>query len=398
MQTTGFVVLSGFNLRAVLAICRSFERSGAAYAVLARGDDDPILRTRYRRRVAAWIHPVRLDIPELLQAFGRARVKLGVDRLVLLPTAEYSNRLFLEHRARLEGEAATFLPLPDCDTYLAVSEKKRFSELCSARGIAIPREFPPGVPERFPFAAKPSAEFAADGKRCYPYLVHDDAGRRAFLQRERAGDYYFQEFVGGRSYYLLFYFFRDGRVVSHCQRNGAQQPGGKSIVFAWTEPFPQPELQAQFATLFRDLGFHGLVMVELKGEPGGFRMIEANPRVWGPMQLAQDAGVDLIACYAEEYAQMRRAAPHPRRRPYLWLGGFVQTRTAGASDVWFAGGRRALWRDLARLPVHDIFLRPDSAGLFAHEILGSLRTLRPGHTPVLMPSALPVPDRKDPAA
>lgn len=398
MQTTGFAVLSGFNLRAVVAACRSFERAGAKYAVVARGDADPILRTRYGARTGAWIHPQRLDIPELLRALGLVRAKLAVDRLVLLPTAEYSNRFFLKHREVFEREAATVLPLPALDTYLAISEKKRFAALCSAQGIAVPGEFAGGVPWRYPFAAKPRTEFAPDGKRCYPYLIHDDAGRDNFLRQERARDFYFQEFIGGGSYYLLFYFFRDGRVVQSCQRNGAQQPGGKSIVFAWAEAFPEPALQAQFVALFRDLGFHGAAMVELKGRPGALRMIEANPRVWGPMQLVQDSGLDLIGCYAEEYAGIPCRRPRPRRRSYFWLGGFAQTHAAGGKTVWFEGGRRALCAALLGANAHDVYLRADSVRLFAHELRTAWRDTRPCRIPAPATRPVPAAARKDSAA
>jgi hypothetical protein len=197
------------------------------------------------------------------------------------------------------------------------------------------------------------------------------------VNEQNLGDYYFQEYIGGKSYYLLFYFYADGRYEHRCQRNGAQQPGGKSIVFAWEETFPHPELVQRFVALFRRLAFRGLVMVELKGDSERYCMIEANPRLWGPIQLVLDSGSNLIACYADEY---EAALPlRPRKpshgRPYLWLSGLVSGVSSGDGLTWFEGGRSAMLRKALWLPLHEVWLRPDAARVFAREAAECYRQL-----------------------
>jgi hypothetical protein len=373
MQKTAFGIISGYNGRAVLAACRSLQARGAQFGIVARGAGDAIRQSRYRARIGAEIHSQDLELEALTESLARLRTALGAGRLVVLPTAEYLNRFLLTHRAHLEREAGCVLPLPSFDVYRTVSDKQQFAALCAANGLALPAEFPGESLPVFPFAAKPRAEFSDAGKRCYPYLIHDRREYAAFRNAELLQDYYMQEYVHGRSYYLLFYFFQDGRYRAFCQRNGAQQPGGKSVVFAWSEPFPEPALQERYGRVLRELGFRGLVMVELKGSAGNYRMIEANPRLWGPLQLARDSGNDLIACYAEEYAGIPHPAPRPRRRPYLWFNGIVQTVYARERLNWFAGGRRAFWRALPQLPFHDVYLRPDSVGVFGRELAGVMR-------------------------
>ncbi len=373
MQKTAFGVISGYNGRAVLSACRTLQARGALFGIVARGTGDAIHRTRYRTQVGAEIHSQDLDLESLTAALVSVRVKLAADRLVVLPSAEYLNRFLLTHRTHLEREAGCVLPLPSFDVYRQVSDKKRFAAHCTAKGLAVPAEYSGESPPSFPFAAKPRAEFSDVGQRCYPYLIHNRREYDAFRNAERLQDYYIQEYVHGRSYYLLFYFYQDGRYESFCQRNGAQQPGGKSIVFAWSEPFPEPALQERYALMLRDLGFQGLVMVELKGSAGRYRMIEANPRLWGPMQLTRDSGNDLVACYAAEFAGIPRPRVHSRRRPYLWFNGILQTMHDGERLNWFAGGRRALWQALPRLPFHDVYLRPDSAQVFGRELTDAFR-------------------------
>ena len=46
------------------------------------------------------------------------------------------------------------------------------------------------------------------------------------------------------------------------------------------------------------IGYYGLIMIEVKIQDGEYYMIEANPRLWGPSQLILDAGMDLFHRFA----------------------------------------------------------------------------------------------------
>jgi predicted ATP-grasp superfamily ATP-dependent carboligase len=56
---------------------------------------------------------------------------------------------------------------------------------------------------------------------------------------------------------------------------------------------PDPELLQGSERLLAELAFTGVAMVEFRRSPGGAAfLMEVNPRLWGSLQLAIDAGLD----------------------------------------------------------------------------------------------------------
>src|SRR5690606_1826134 len=109
------------------------------------------------------------------------------------------------------------------------------------------------------------------------------------------------EFIAGESFYLLFYFYKNGAAERFSQKNLMQQPSGGSIIAAVTSDFHRGHVALQFEELFRSIQFRGLVMVEIRGQGDRYYMIEANPRFWGPSQLFVDAGVNLFEAFMFDY-------------------------------------------------------------------------------------------------
>ena len=73
---------------------------------------------------------------------------------------------------------------------------------------------------------------------------------------------------------------------------------------------PSAELLASSEKLLNALQWHGVAMVEYKAKPNGpFCLLEINPRLWGSLALAIDAGVDFPrgnSCHLR-----RDRFPHP---------------------------------------------------------------------------------------
>ncbi len=364
-----FVIVSGFNDRAVLAACRALTRASLPFAVVSRGEGDPIELTRYRDRICARIS-WKLELGELTGALRCVRERLGVDRLVLLPSSEYLNRFALEHREILQGELNCDLPLPASDVYLRVSDKQSFSALCREYGIESPAEIQNPDNASLPFVAKPRSEVTPDGRSMKPVLLFNADDYAEFRSSPDRQHYYLQSYVGGKSYYLLFNFLRDGGYRLLVQRNGAQQPGGRSMLFAWPAQFPAAKLVGRYVEMFSKLGFVGLVMVEVKEQAGRYFMIEANPRLWGPLQMVVDVDPTFFEAYLCD--ALGRQIPHslPRTRPrsYLWTGGIVETIRAGERIAWLEGGRRRLIGELLLARLRDVYLRSDSIQAFLRSV------------------------------
>ena len=88
---------------------------------------------------------------------------------------------------------------------------------------------------------------------------------------------------------------------------------------------PDPELLAGSERLLAELHWTGVAMVEFRRAPTGPAfLMEMNPRLWGSLQLAIDAGVD----FPSLLVALHRGAPIPAAQARLgtrtrWLLGDV---------------------------------------------------------------------------
>ncbi len=134
-------------------------------------------------------------------------------------------------------------------------------------------------------------------------------------------------------------------------------PSGGVSVCRESAALPEA-LRDAAAALLRGLGWRGVAMVEFKLEEGSGTpyVMEVNPRLWGSLQLAIDAGVDFPVLLAD-WALGARPGSRPDYRVGVrsrWLWGEVDhflARTRGAFGEGigrgFAEARRCLAEQLA---------------------------------------------------
>lgn len=361
--------LSGYNTRAVVALCRWAAATGVPLHLAATGADDPILRTAHASRVFVQRRTAALDLDQVATWIHQLCRQHGHEQLVIAPSTEYFNRFLLQHRPAIEA-AGGIVPLVDEALYGQVSDKAAFATMCAAHGIAVPRAFEE-LPTQLPFVAKPRHYGASRSGQVKPYLVFSAAERERFLQREAVQDYLFQEFVEGRSLYLLAHIARDGEVTACAQENLLQQPAGGSIVLARADDFHRSAEAARYLQMLVGAGFHGLVMIEVRlcRDSGRAVMIEANPRMWGPLQFMLDQQVDpFTPLFAAHGVQVQ--APAPGGRPpalpyYFWSGGLA----TGAGPCTFHGFSAADFvDDYARIALCDLYARDDTRELHHFEL------------------------------
>jgi protein-tyrosine-phosphatase/predicted ATP-grasp superfamily ATP-dependent carboligase len=106
---------------------------------------------------------------------------------------------------------------------------------------------------------------------------------------------------------------------------------------------PPPELVAFSARLLRELGWHGVAMVEFRWNPATkhVAMMELNGRFWGSLPLATFAGVDFPRALVELLLDGRRPAPATPR--------LVYARQFGRDLTWL--------QQMARLRIADLVRR-----------------------------------------
>ena len=351
----GFVLFSGANDRAVLALCRGFEKHNVPFGLIARGEDDLLRKSRYADRFLAVRTSEDLRFEDVVTAAQKGNERYGVGHWVVCATSEYLNiRLFaFTERLLAEGiEVSTC----DRDLYMRVSDKGSFRSYSTELGVAPPSILQWGDEGSLSlgFVAKPLQNLSPEGRILYPYLVRTPLERRQFLDEPSRDRYYLERFIHGESWYLLYYFKSDGSFTMGAQRNYLQQGKGKSILVASSEQYPDSEVPLRFSNALTRDGYRGFIMIELKRTAQGESVaIEANPRCWGPFQLTLDAGMGLFEAYLEDHGIRPRSSAKGRSAFYCWTGGSVQALRSGKGlDLhasWlltFLTATRALFSDV----------------------------------------------------
>jgi predicted ATP-grasp superfamily ATP-dependent carboligase len=366
MENKAVIVFSGYNIRAVIAFCRWATRYAVNFHIIARDETDPIFLTQYKKHVKITRTTKELRLAELSSWLDDIRRDHGYQSLLLLPSSEYLNRFLLENREALET-ANGVVPLVEHEFYTRISDKQSFAALCASHNLAIPPEVL-HEPEGFPYVAKPRRYLSATGRQLAPYIIRDDSDKERFHQAEMMDEYFFQHYIAGRSLYLLAYLSRSGEVTLYSQENLIQQPRGGSIILARASDFHQTKTAMQYIEMLRTIQYFGLIMVELRldEDRGTYYMIEANPRLWGPMQFVVDNDVGIFNAMLEDFGFSLPAAQSggDTATHYYWSGGFT-----GDTDpvVFHHYSCEQFVSDYPALRAQDIFCRNDTINLFIKE-------------------------------
>jgi len=265
------------------------------------------------------------------------------------------------------------IPLVENKLYNLVSNKQSFGNICKINNILTPGEFSSLAKIKYPCVAKPKKYFSeTTGKILSPIIILNETALITFTRTENSKDYYFQEYIDGISYYLLYYYHRNGNVYKYSQENIAQQPGGKSMVAAVTAKYHLTDESSKYEKLFIKLGFHGLVMVEVKHNKHGHYMIEANPRFWGPSQLFVDAKMNFFSALLADYGVIDERIVFKESLVncrYFWFGGVYETLKQKKEVICYQKRLDDIFKELFIWLDNDIYLRNDTLKLFKSELL-----------------------------
>jgi predicted ATP-grasp superfamily ATP-dependent carboligase len=363
------IVFSGYNQRAVISLVRQMDARKAKYLIVALTTDDTILKTVYKAKVQYVREDNRLDTGVLKQIFDQIRTNLPNTNFVIAPTTEYLNRFLLDNISFFERHGVK-IPLVTKDLYYKLSDKKTFSDLCKNYEIQVPKEFSTlmDAEQVGEYVAKPRKYTSATGRIMTPVIVRSESESSEFKKDyvEDMENIYFQEYVGGKSLYLLYYFSKNGRVTKYSQENLIQQPGGKSIIGAIPSVLHGSEESLKYEKMFAEIGYTGLVMVEVKEYKNKYFMIEANPRFWGPSQFLLDSGSKILeeflldnGCIEEPYINL---TPNKNAK-YYWSGG-----VKGVGDLVFHNYSLEEYKsNIKAWEKWDIYKREDTFKIYYNE-------------------------------
>lgn len=360
------LILSGFNIRAVIAFCRWAYEHHITFYIVARGTSDPIFLTDFAKNVYLIRENESLLIEDFCSWIHRIRNQHSYDEVLILPSSEFLNRFMLRNHSQIVSSGGV-VPLVNKDLYEQISDKYSFGKLCLSAGIPVPEEYQ-SIPNEFPFVAKPKNYASIQKRQLKPYLIYCEADLINFLQEEIIEDYYFQQYIQGKSLYLFASINKHGESVLFSQENLIQQVKGGSVILARANDFYKKMDAEIYMRLLKSLSFQGLVMLEVRyhEESQKYFMIEANPRLWGPIQFVVDNGIDIFGYLLRDYGfdvnQNIKNIKHAKF--YFWSGGIPDN-----GDVVFHNySPDQFFIEFNSIIQNNIFLREDTMALFHHEL------------------------------
>lgn len=361
------LLFSGYNQRAIIAFCRFANINNIDFRIVANKISDPIFLSCYKSKVIAVREKDTLSIPEIIE-YRDTITKNSFDQLIILPSTEYLNRFLVSNKTELE-QNRIIVPLVDKFLYETISDKYSFGKICKNFCINIPHEIEI-INDAYPIVAKPKKYIGNNGKIYNPLILNNQSEYKKFYQNFEYENFYLQEFVAGKSYYLLFYFSTDNTYSVYSQENFIQQSDGRSIIAAQSSLIHNNEITDEFVALFFELKFYGLVMIELKYYQDKFYMIEANPRLWGPSQLILDANMNLFQKFALEFGLISNCLPLEYKpfEKYYWSGGIIQDQQKSNKLAFHNYNRSIFFEEISSFAINDVYARDDTVQIYLEEL------------------------------
>ena len=283
----------------------------------------------------------------------------------ILPIGEWHIRQILNGRKHLSKSIHFCLNNPE--GYHHLSNKLSFTKLCKNYKLDLPEElntFPKD--DSISFVVKPDSFEKSDGVLTVPMLVDSPKQYKAFKAMNLdLSRHFFQEYISGPSIYYCAYYL-DGKCIKHFgQFNRIQQPNGKSIIKAHPYEIPKAT-KDKIDSIFKSFNWNGPMMFELKHckKTQKLYAIECNPRLWGPLQICIDNGVDMVSpCFGLP------SFDHANNKPigYLWLSGFIHGYILKHQSNQDYQIFKAPYK--TKLKYKDLYLRKDSIKYFVFDLL-----------------------------
>ena len=294
-----FVLFSGHNDRAIIALCRYFAVNDFKFVVVCSSESNLITKTDWSTNCFISRIDKNLDLKLFEVVANALQVKYGKSvRLIYCPTSEFMNFFVLRER-KLLSKIGWIITLPSAEIYKSLTSKILSQKLVDQLiGLKSPEELS-WDEIKVPCVIKPRLN-VNDGTVYYPKLCQTESELNEALAAIEPENWFPQAWVEGQSYYLCAYIAKTGESTHFWQENLLQQSGGKSIVLARATANPGVEVSYLFKGLI-EVGFNGPFMMEvIRNQLGIFHYIEINPRFWGPLQLALDVCPEIIHLFVND--------------------------------------------------------------------------------------------------
>lgn len=297
MTSPTVILLAGISDRSTIACARSFESSDIPYIILRpkSGYTVPWGKTKYSEKTSTEKYPL-LQEWEKFKKFIISFSSKNHGTSIIYPNGDFLAKKLAGDKGVFERNGV-YVPLPHIETYNKIANKEDFLELGSKYGIQTSIKSKDNIStDELPCVAKPKK----CGNDMGVYLIENESNYQDFKKKENSSDYFFQDYLTGPSYYYCALYNNGEQISSICQKTLLQQPGGGSVIKAHPTKLSD-DLICSLENLLGNIGWDGVVMIEVIKHDSEYHLIEANARFWGPLQLCIDNDVDLPRTLYENY-------------------------------------------------------------------------------------------------
>ena len=246
------------------------------------------------------------------------------DRIVFIPLEEHSVAFFYYFLKRYGKKNFAFL-LPDEKVFYTLRDKGSLNEYCCNNRLSAPayyrvEELSNLEQDKFPILLKPCVGSGSEGQ-IRLYKPQDFS--KEILSEISKKPYMAQEFLGnGHDVHGAFYLYdEDGFVDAYTHERIRTSPptGGVTVLSKLSHNQTVIDEGRKILDL---IGWKGLIMLEFlyDEKSGKYKVIEANPRVWGSIMLSEFGGSHLLTNYVRRCIGEQSIADYRDGDSYIrWL-------------------------------------------------------------------------------
>lgn len=230
---------------------------------------------------------------------NRVSEKYNADTLIYIPVEEITTDYFIDFIAKNGKKNFKYL-LPDADLYKKFRNKNLLNEFCLEHSFPAPQKYNSSklaLLESYPIILKPSIGSGSHGI----VRLLDNGELSEHLKHEvEEGRYVAQELIpDGKNVHGVFLLYENGKrlgAYTHRRLRTSPEEGGVTVL---SEMTCEKALIEQASNVLDYVGWNGLVMLEYLWDEKSktYKLIEANPRLWGSIMLAEYGGAYLLTNY-----------------------------------------------------------------------------------------------------
>lgn len=349
------VLVTDGDQRSALAIVRSLGRAGYIVAVASLSGHSMAGASRYAAAEIKVADP--LNTPHDFVRDLRNRIR-SLDIGIVLPVTEPSLLAVLRACERPDDFV---IPWPGIDAFRRACDKAAVLELARDLGIATPAQQTAHDPTaaraaasgiRYPVVLKPSRSVTESADARAKHSVRYAQSRDELLEIVASlgdGPYplLIQERIDGPGIGIFLLRWNGQTIATFAHRRLREKPPSGGVSVYCESIVADSALVRLSENLLDRLDWNGVAMVEYKMDraSGTPYLMEVNPRFWGSLQLAVDAGVDFPRLLCD---LARGETPVP-----------VRSYSVGVRSRWWWGDVDQLITRVLR-PSSSLALPPDA--------------------------------------